>query len=351
MELDFKTSASTTDSYQEKRRVWIARAPFGRDLQQSLERIFENVFCSAVRVGDGKSSGAVYAYVVAAGGAIRLVILFSQQRNTVKVLNEIFALSSDDLEGFINDIFRNYDNVDTISFPSVSVNAVKSTYPFQRFNATEDIVARLPETSESYWAMLSKNTRESIRRYQKQIVKKHPELKFCFYERDAVERETVLALIDLSRARIELKSEKPSHTEESIEQLTRMISKYGVTLVATLYGKVCGGVICTRVGENFFMHVLAHDPALDAFRLGKICCYLSICDAIERGGKEYHMLSGQYEYKYRFMGQQRDFDRIILYRSYFSVLFRLPRYLMNGVWGNGRRIKKTLKNWRRQWTK
>lgn len=334
---------------QEKRCVWIDRAPFSTEVEQALERLFANVFCSAARVVDEQSSDQVHAYVVAVDDAIRLVILFAKRGHAVTVLNETFALSHADLAAFAQDIFRCYEQLDLISLPSVSVGAVNLSHPLQRFNATEDIVAQLPDTVEHYWTMLSKNTRESIHRYRKRISQQLPELKFDIYERDAVGRDQLLAIIDLSRARIESKREAPSHTEESIAQLTRMIAKYGVTLLATLNGKVCAGVICTRIGKNFYMHVIAHDPALDAFRLGKVCCYLSICDAIERGGKEYHMLSGRYDYKFRFLGQQREYDRITVYRSHLSVFLNLPRYLLNGLRGEGRKLKKTIKNWRRKW--
>ena len=53
------------------------------------------------------------------------------------------------------------------------------------------------------------------------------------------------------------------------------------------------------------MHVIAHDPGFDQARLGLLCCYLSICESIRRGMREYHLLSGRYDYKRRLRGQQR----------------------------------------------
>lgn len=335
----------------EGRRSWIARAPFSQDIQHALERIFENVFCSAARCADANPDEAAHAYVVAVEDDIRLVIMFTKQGAAVKVLNEIFSLSGEDLTCFARDVFQYFKDVDLVSLPAVSIRDTGLPYPFQRFNATEDLVAPLPETAEHYWSMLSRNTKESIRRYRKRIAQQFPEIKFDFYERDRVSLAQIRSIVDLSSARLELKRETPNHSEQSIAQLARLVGQYGVTLIASLHGKICGGVICTRIGGNFFMHVIAHDPELDALRLGKVCCYLSICDAIGRGGREYHMLSGQYDYKFRFMGQQRDYDRITLYRSYRSMLAHWPRYVLNGVRGEGRMIKKIIKTWRRKWSR
>lgn len=332
------------------RRSWIARAPFSPEIRHALDAVFENVFCSAVRFEDATSDGAACAWVEAVDEDIRLAILFAKQGVTVNVLNEIFPLSSEDLAGFARAVFDRYRDVDLICLPSVATGAGALPYPCQRYNATEDIVAPLPDTVDRYWSMLSKNTRDSIRRYRKRIAQQFPDMQFEFYERTAVTDAQLLSIVDLNRARIEGKRETPSHTAHSLGQLKQMVGRYGVTLVATLHGKPCAGVICTRVGNSFFMHVIAHDPALDALRLGKVCCYLSICDAIERGGKEYHMLSGQYDYKFRFMGQQRDFDRITMYRSPRAVLRHWPRYVLGALRGEGRALKKIMKTWRRRWT-
>jgi hypothetical protein len=61
-----------------------------------------------------------------------------------------------------------------------------------------------------------------------------------------------------------------------------------------------------------------------------LCCYLGICECISRGGNEYHFLWGQYEYKYRLLGAQRDFARLTIYRSPFQ------KFLQSGVHLNPR---------------
>jgi hypothetical protein len=59
---------------------------------------------------------------------------------------------------------------------------------------------------------------------------------------------------------------------------------------------------------------------LEAAWLGTLCSYLTICECIARVGSEYHFLWGQYEYKYRLLGVQRDLDCLVVYRSRAHVV-------------------------------
>src|SRR5207245_3753907 len=117
---------------------------------------------------------------------------------------------------------------------------------------------------------------------------------------------------------------------------------YGLVGVATVDGRVCAGVICSRSAANYFMHVIAHDPTYDEYRLGKLCCYLTICECINRGGKEFHFLWGRYEYKYRLLGVQRDLDHLTVYRSRAQFLLNGNLVLKNAYKGYGRQAKRWL---------
>jgi hypothetical protein len=333
------------------RKQRIIPAPFTDALNDSVDRLYKNVFCSAVRATGRHDTRSASAFIIEANQVIEQIILFSRKGRALTVLNELATLPQGALHQFAQYVFTNLHEIDFINFPSVCTGSIDTRFPMQRHNSTEDIVATLPETVEAYLGALSKNTREGIRRYQKRITRNHPEIEYHFYERDQVPLSELLEIIELSRARIRQKRQIPAHTEETIADLQRMVSKYGVTLVATRNGKVCAGVICTRVHEHLFMHVVAHDPALDDLRLGKICCFLSICDAIKRGCKEYHMLSGEYDYKYQFLGKRKDYEHITLYRSLSSIILNPQRYLKNEIRGKGRRFKQILKKWSKKWSR
>jgi hypothetical protein len=329
-------------------RAWIERPPFSDHTKLAIDTLYQNIFCSLVRFQDAET--AVLAYVSADGSQIKQIVLFSRERCVVNVLNELFSISDADLEKFVIYVFNSIPDVELINFPSVSQRRRMLPFPNQSHNATEDIVVRLPSSAEAYMSSLSKNTRESIRRYQKRITRELGDVHIAFYEGPDVDVEQIQQVVRLSKARILKKNEVPTHTARSLDELGRLVSEYGVALIVKTGDTVIAGVLGTLVRQHFFMHVVAHDPALDGFRLGKICCYLSICNAIERGAKEYHMLSGEYEYKYRFLGERRDYERLTVYRSRLAILKNFGVFVHREVRGRGRKVKKNLIKWRDKWT-
>ncbi|MES2932321.1 MAG: hypothetical protein V4805_02375, partial [Pseudomonadota bacterium] len=60
------------------------------------------------------------------------------------------------------------------------------------------------------------------------------------------------------------------------------------------------------------------------YRLGMLYRYLTISECIKQNGSECHFLWGRQEYKFSFLGVQRDLHELVIYRS------RL-RYLLEGA--------------------
>jgi hypothetical protein len=323
--------------------VCIYDSPLPSFIDSELERLHGNVFASLARLRSQGPLQRVSAYVVRRGGRVTTLLLFRRDGGTVHVLNEAIALGQAEIEDFSWTVFDSYGAVGAIAFPALDCRIARLPYPYQQFNSREDIVLELPATAEVYFAALGKNMRASLKRYQKKIAADFPGFGYAVHQgRDVSERQ-LAEIVALSCARIASKNQAPTHTDDKTAQLIRLVQACGVVLVATIDGRVCAGVICTQFGGNFFMHVVAHDPAYDDYRLGKLCCYFSICDAIARGAKEYHFLWGRQEYKYRLLGVQRDLDRVVVYRSRLSVLLHCGRFLHTAWRGYGRRAKQWLR--------
>lgn len=346
------TSALTyRDETTQSLKIWETSSPFAENLSAPLDRLYKNVFCSAIRCVGADSADRTYALVMENKQKIEQIILFKRNGNAVTVLNEQITIPRHDLQLFVTYIFENYQSVELVTFPSVRTGIVELSCPIQRFNATEDIVAQLPDSPDQYLSSLSKNTRESIRRYQRRIAKDNPEIEYRLYERDYITPAIVHEIVELSKARLKQKKQISNHSDQTTRKLLPLISKYGVALVAEKEGRVCGGIICTLIHDQMYMHIIAHDPVLDHLRLGKICCFLSICDAIKRQCRHYHMLSGEYDYKFQFLGERFDYDRLTLYRSKTSIVKNVQIYIRNEIRGRGRRLKRDLRNWRRTWSR
>lgn len=327
--------------------VCIYDSPLPSFIEGELERLHRNVFASLARLRSQGLAQQVSAYVVRHGGRVTTLLLFRRERGTVHVLNEAIALGRAELEDFARTLFDSYAGVGAISFDAIDCRIDRLPYPYQQFNSLEDIVLELPATAGVYFAALGKNMRASLKRYQKKIAADFPDFAYAVHEGSEVSEQRLGEIVALSCARIASKHQAPTHTDAKTAQLARLVKARGVVLVATIGGRVCAGVICTQFGGNFFMHVVAHDPAYDDYRLGKLCCYFSICDAIARGAKEYHFLWGRQEYKYRLLGVQRDLDRVVVYRSRVSVLLHCGRFVHTAWRGYGRRARLWLRGERR----
>jgi hypothetical protein len=325
--------------------------PFPSYLRKALDTLYGNTFCSPIRFLDETSDSAISAIVFQNEESIRQVFLIAKTGPKITVLNELFTLPAFDLEQFVRHVFERWDDVSCVIFGAICVDNLSLPYPYQRFNKTEDIAASLPPDVAAYQSMLSKNTWGALRRYQKKLEKDHPDMKFETYERDQATSPLIDQIITLSKARITKKRQVPTHSDASISELKRLVAEYGVTLVARIGDKLCGGVICTKIQDQVYMHVIAHDLIYDNLRLGKICCFLSICDAIKRGNATYHMLSGEFDYKYQFLGKRREYDRIAIYRSYNGLIENIFEYVNNEVRGRGRRVKQVFKIWRKKWNR
>lgn len=311
-------------------------------VETELERLYENIFSSLAKFRIEGTARNASAYVVRKGGKAITVFLFRRKNGKVEVINEVIKIDEVDVCRFAHTIFAAFKAVTVISFHAMQTTIRKLPFPYQRFNCLEDIVLTLPGTSQEYQASLGKNMRTSIKRYMKKLDLNFSSFCYEVYTDEEVSEQHIRDIIRLSSARMAVKNEMSAHSEEKTEQLIRLVRMYGLVGVAMIDGRVCAGVICSRFGANYFMHIIAHDPAYDDYRLGKLCCYLNICECINRGGREFHFLWGRYEYKYRFLGVQRDLDHLAVYRSRAQFLLNGNMVLKNAFKGYGRQAKRWL---------
>ncbi len=311
-------------------------------VEAEMERLYGNIFSSLAKFTiDGHTSNAT-VYAVRKGGNVTTILLFRRSNGKVEVINEAIKLDEEDIRRFVNAIFSTFESVDVISFHAIQTAIHTLPYPYQQFNCLEDIVLTLPSTPQEYLASLGKNMRTSIKRYMKKVEQNFPSFCYEIYIAEDIAEQHIRDIVTLSSARMVAKNKVSLHDEKKTEQLIRLVKLHGVVGVATIGSRVCAGVICSRSRENYFMHVIAHDPQYDDYRLGKLCCYRTICDCIQRGGKEFHFLWGRYEYKYKLMGVQRDLDRVAVYRSRAHFLLHGDFALKMAFKGYGRQLKRWL---------
>lgn len=286
-----------------------------------MERIYGHISSSLIQFKIyGGLTEKTNTYVVRKGDDIVAIFLFHREGERVEVINQSIKLTSEDLTRFAQHIFTAYKTVNLISFHAVQTEDLALPFPYQRFGYTDDIVLTLPGTVNEYLASLGKNTRRNIKRYMDRLKRTFPSFHYDCYVGDAVNEQHVRAIIGFNRARMAGKHKVSTIDREEEERIVQLAKACGLIGVATIDGRICAGAIAYRCGESYFLYVIAHDPEYDGYWIGILCCYLTICECIARGGKAFHFYWGRYDYKFALGAVARQLDRIAIYRSRIQLL-------------------------------
>ncbi|MDB5840841.1 MAG: hypothetical protein JWQ23_2793 [Herminiimonas sp.] len=289
-------------------------------VEAEMARLYENTFSSLTLFKIYGRLDGTSTYVVRMRSEIITLFLFQAEKNRVKVLNEVIAVSQDDIDRFSAFIFDSFESVDAIIFHAIQTNTRRLAFPFQRFNCLEDIVLDLPESEQAYHAMLGKNTRRNIKRYTDKLIKAFPSTRFGFYQDLEASEQDIRRIIELNHARMATKNKTSMIDELETERVISLVKAGGLVGVVTIADRICAGAISFQAGSNYYLSILAHDPEYDPYWIGIICCYHIICRCIARAGTGFHFLWGRYDYKYTLRAKTKDLDHVVVYRSYARLL-------------------------------
>lgn len=288
-----------------------------------LNRLYENLYSSFAHLHAGGKLDKASTYVVRKGREIVTLLLFRMDGRRLTVLNEVIRIDEEDIYRFASHIFAAFQSIQVISFRAVQTNLRRLPFRFQQFDYLEDIVVALPSSADDYIASLGKKTRGNMRRYLKLIKRDFPSFRFDVFENEAIEQHHVHDIMAMYRSRMSAKNKVLDTDDEEVEQLINCVRENGSVGVVTINGCVCAGAIASRVGANYFLRVLAHDPEYNKYSLGTLCCYLAISDCIMRGAREFHFLWGESDYKYLLSGVRRALDFLAIYRSRTQLLLNI----------------------------
>jgi hypothetical protein len=301
-------------------------------VEAELERLYGSIYSclKQFRIYDGVVTG-VHTYVARDMQGIQDVLLFRLSSGRVKVLNEVIRLEGAEVERFAKLIFAHFNEAQLISFKAIQNNIKRLPFAHQRHNCLEDIVLTLPVSVQEYHASLSKNTRRNIKRYGERLRTAFPSFTFDVYEKGEASEADLRAIVALNHARMEGKNKQSDIDYGEEARLIALTRQCGLVGVCRIDGKVCAGAMSFRAGDNYFLNVLAHDPAYDEFWLGILCCYMTISECINRGGHEFHFLWGRYDYKFTLLAVARDLERLVIYRSRGKMLSNLDVWLKTAM--------------------
>ncbi|HJV52263.1 MAG TPA: GNAT family N-acetyltransferase [Noviherbaspirillum sp.] len=290
-----------------------------------LARLYGHIFSSLAQLrAYGELDAHTSTYIVRRGRKIVTLLLYRRDGSVVRVLNQSIPVGGEDMQRFAATMFSTYRSVRRIAFHAVQADATGPGFPHQRYNCADDIVIDLPATQQAYLASLGKNTRRNIRRYMERLQRAYPSFHIDFRECADAGEDQVRTIIGFNHARMAGKNKTSSLDALEAQRIVQLTRECGLLGVASIDGRPCAGGIAYRVGDNFFLYVIAHDPAYDDYWVGILTCYLMIGECIARGGKAFHFLWGRYDYKFSLGAVLRTLDHVDLYRSRASYLRNSP---------------------------
>lgn len=312
-------------------------------VKAELETLYESLYSTLAQFQYRSDAvlADVHTYVEYQDGMPHAILLFRISGHTARILNEVMPVGGADIERFADYVFKKFESVSVIAFHAIQAGKTRLAYPHHRFEVMEDIVLSLPACKEEYLAALGKSTRKTVKYYSNKLKRAFPSFTHEVFTKDGITREHVRAIIGMKAARMEKKNKPSIVSESDIEHVLRLVRSYGVAGIATIDGKVCAGWIGYRVGKNDFMDIFAYDTAYEEYRLGTLCCYLAITDCIERGGKECHFQWGRDDFKFRFLGRQRDLSDLVIYRSRIAMLAHAGKFWRPAAV----HLKRKIKSW------
>ena len=303
-------------------------------VEEEMERLYENIYSSLLQFRVYKTiKGNTSTYVVREDQRIVTIFLFVRERAKVRVLNEVIRLNESDISRFAEYIFAAFKKVTVISFHAIQTDIHRLRFPYQQFNCSEDIVLTLPATEQEYLTNLGKHSRKNINYYRNKLKRDFPAFQFDVLSKEEITHQQIREIVILNRERMAGKNKLSAFDDEETDRIISLVKECGVVGMVRIDGRICAGAICLCIGRKYFMSVISHDSRYDEYRLGTLCCFLTICESIARSGKEFHFLWGEYEYKYTLLGLKRNLDHVNVYRSRMQFLFNVN--LASGTAWNG----------------
>jgi hypothetical protein len=284
-------------------------------IEADMELLYGNIYSSLAQFRIYSDGCDVSTYIARRSGQVVTIFLFRQRGNCIDVLNETIHVSRNDVMYFVRYAFASFPGVAAIRFKAVHTDIESLPFPFQRYNHVEDIVLTLPETADAYFEMLGKGTRRNFKRHMRQLQERVPGCQYKIMIGQDIDERAIRAIVELNRMRMAGKNKTSGIDDLEMQRTIRLAKECGMVGIIEIDGRICAGAIGFCAGDNYFLNILAHDPRYDQYWLGILCCYHTICECIARGGKEFHFLWGEYDYKYMLLGVRRELDNLVIYRS------------------------------------
>ena len=228
----------------------------------------------------------------------RHIVLFVHDGGTIDVLNRFFDCAPEDADRICRALFRAFPGTHRIHL-DVMFSPDQLAFPRRIVERLSHMVIDLPASVEEYDESLRKSTRRHLRGYRNRARRTFPDLRM----ETITPGERSQALVDrLIEWKIQRFREQDRITYwETNAALARhtaaLLRRCGQCRITYIGGEVAVIHLCFRVGDTVVPLEGAHDPAYDAYHLGFLATYETVCAAIESGARRVNLLEGTVEPK------------------------------------------------------
>lgn len=275
-----------------------------KEVSELSEDLYESAFAVKAFAESYHSNGEKYAYTVFDGaGRARHVLLFEKVGKKVNVINQLCHIENAFVEMFCRACFDRFPEVNVIGFTNCYVEPEIESFAWYITFLSDDYIIHLPDTIKEYRSRLSRKLKDNLNSGINRSKRDFPDFEFVVLEKNEIPRSIIEMAAELNKQRMKEKGGVSGLSEEEVESLYQRTRDHGYATYVKMDGRIVSISINTVVGEHLYGHVNAHDSKYNYYSLGLITLYQNINSFIERGGREFHTLWGEYSYKSKFQAE------------------------------------------------
>lgn len=271
---------------------------------QAIERLYQSSFASYEYAQSYNPGTDKYFFSITEDGKLKHAFVFEIKGRAINACTGMCTIEDKYLELFCKTCFEKYKQVNRISFNSLYNQPHFDSYAYHFTSYSDDYIIDLPDTIEDYRSMMAKNLKRNLNSSINRVKRDYPDFDFAILEQESIPKELIIKASDFNKTRMKEKGRVPGLTKKVNERLFKLCQSYGFVSRISIDGEIAAVIINTIVGKHLYFHVISHDSKYNYYRLGQVCLYLTIEDFIERGGERFHLLWGEFSYKYKFGGKK-----------------------------------------------